>query len=87
MNIYLIALSAFAGSIVAAILGWCESQEPFIGRKFAASCLRGVISAVVYGAAYNFSGDITATAYFLAFLGGAGIDALGHRVASSIRNR
>ena len=75
---FVIMLMAFTGSILAGILGWLSSQEPFEWRKFGTTVIRGVISGALVG--WGFS-DASATARDAigALLTGAGVDVLGKR--------
>ena len=84
MNVVLIGLAALAGGIIISLLGWTETQEPFNGRKFSSSVIRSVIGGAVIAASFNYAGEITPIAYLLAFLGGAGFDAGGKRIAGAI---
>jgi hypothetical protein len=69
-----------------AVLGWVDSGEKFNGRKFGASVLRGVITAlgvvVAFPAAFPSTAPIGLLQYVLALLAGAGVDTLGHTVSS-----
>lgn len=84
--ILLIAVAAFVGGIVVALLGWTETKEPFNARKFASSIIRSLIAAVVFAVAYNYS-EVTPLSYLIAFLGGAGVDAGLQRAGAAIANR
>lgn len=87
VNVFYIALAAFAGAIVAAALGYLDNvPEPWNTRKFIASVLRGLIGAVLLAIAYNFT-EINAYSYLIAFVGGAGVDVLGNRVSAAIATR
>jgi len=79
-----IALLACAGGIVSALLGWLDSGEPFVPRKFMASVVRALIAGVVFAVGYTLVDGISNLDLFTAFLGGAGIDVLGNRISGSI---
>jgi hypothetical protein len=85
MNIIWIAAAAFAGGIVAALLGWLESKEPFDARKFSASVARALVAAVAFAVGYHYANSITPVDIGIAFCGGAGFDVLGHRVSAAIK--
>ena len=85
MNVIWIAVSAFTGGIVAALLGWLESKEPFDARKFSASIARALLAAVAFAVGYHYANSITPIDIGIAFCGGAGIDVLGNRVSGAIK--
>lgn len=74
-----IALAAFAGGMLSAILGWIDSSEPFNVRKFGRSLIFALLSGVAFGVGYNFVGQVGVRDLFLALLSGAGVDVLSHR--------
>ncbi len=80
----ILILLTVLGAITVAILGWCESGEPFDARKFGASVVRAIIGGFL--AALIFEGTVNPTTftYLSAFLIGAGIDVAGHRLAGTI---
>ena len=82
-----IALLACAGGIVSALLGWLDSGEAFIPRKFMASVVRALVAGVVFAIGYSFANGISILDLFAAFLGGAGMDVLGNRISGSIVHR
>lgn len=73
------ALAAFLGAVVVALLGWADSQEPFQPKKFLASVLRGLVAAVTFAIGVNLTTTPSWPFYFVAFLGGAGLDVLGKK--------
>jgi hypothetical protein len=81
-----IGLVALAGGLVAALVGWLDSQEPFDGRKFGGSAIRSLIAAAVFAVGYQLSDGVNVLDLFYAFLGGAGVDVLGNRIAGSLGN-
>jgi hypothetical protein len=85
MNLFLIALAAVGGGIFSASLGWLESHNPFDFRKYGASCMRALVAGILFAIGYHFSNGITMMDFFAAFLGGAGIDVVGNRLAGSLR--
>lgn len=85
MGIIYVSLSAIAGGIASAFLGWLDSGEVFVGRKFAASVLRSLVAGIVFAIGYTLSGNVTIMDIVIAFVAGAGVDVLGNRIAGSIR--
>lgn len=84
MGILWVALSAFGGGILAALLGWLGSRgEVFDSRKFAASFIRALMAGGAFAITYHLAtaGVATGLDIVIAFGTGAGFDALGHRVA------
>jgi UDP-N-acetylmuramyl pentapeptide phosphotransferase/UDP-N-acetylglucosamine-1-phosphate transferase len=81
-----ILLAALIGGLVVALLGWCDSNEPFDPRKFGGSAIRAAIAAVIFAVGYHLSGPVGILDLFYAFLGGAGVDALGNRLAGKFGN-
>jgi hypothetical protein len=84
MSLINVGMAALGGGIAAALLGWCDSAEPFNVRKFGASVIRSVIGAAGIAAATDLAGAGGYTAYILAFLAGAGVDAGGNRIAGAV---
>ncbi|MCJ7829412.1 MAG: hypothetical protein MUP81_06700 [Dehalococcoidia bacterium] len=78
-----LTLAAFFGGILAAVLGWIESHDPFEGRKFFASIIRSFVAAVAAALAYPYIGPITIPVLLFTLLAGAGVDVLGHRLAGT----
>jgi hypothetical protein len=78
-----IILAAFIGGLAVALIGWCESHEHFDTRKFGGSAIRAVIAAVIFAVGYHLTGPVCLLDLLYAFLGGAGVDALGNRIAGS----
>ena len=88
MNIIWVGVAAFVGGIVAALLGWTESTEPFNVKKFMASVIRALVAGVGVAAAFGYgAGPIAGLSLLIAFLSGAGVDAGGNRVAGAIAAR
>ena len=86
MDRFYVALAALLGGLVAALLGWLESSGPFNPRKFGGSGIRSLIAAVIFAVGYQLSDSVTVLDLFYAFLGGAGVDVLGNRVAGKFGN-
>ena len=81
----IVALAAFGGGLLSALLGWLDSKEPFDGRKFAKSAGFAVFSAIGFAVAYEFSDGVTVKDIGLAVLGGAGVDSLANRAIGTMR--
>jgi len=81
-----IALAAFVGGVVAALLGWLESGEAFDLRKFGGSVVRSLIAGVVLALGSGLAGPVDMAALLYAFLGGAGVDVIGNRLAGNFGN-
>ena len=86
MDRFYIALAALLGGLAAAFAGYLESHEPFDPRKFGGSAIRAVIGAVIFAAGYQLSNGVGMLDLFYAFLGGAGVDVLGNRIAGKLGN-
>jgi len=86
MDRFYIALAALLGGLVAALLGWLESNESFNPRKFGGSAIRALIAGILFAVGYQLSGTLGLLDLFYAFLGGAGVDVLGNRVAGKFGN-
>lgn len=81
-----IALAALLGGLVAALLGWLESNEAFDPRKFGGSAIRALVAGIIFAVSYELSNSITVMDLLYAFLGGAGVDVLGNRIAGKLGN-
>ena len=81
-----VAIAALIGGLISAGLGWLESKEPFDPRKFGGSAIRSLIAALIFVAGYSFSDSIGVLDLFYAFLGGAGVDVIGNRIAGKVGN-
>jgi len=86
MDRFYVALAALLGGLVAALLGWLESNEPFNARKFGGSAVRALIAAVIFAVGYQLANSVTMLDLFYAFLGGAGVDVLGNRISGKLGN-
>lgn len=86
MNVLIVGAASFLGAMAVALLGWLQQDPavPFEVRKFAGSIIRGLVAAVGIAAVFNYAGATPPIMYLIAFLGGAGIDAGGSRIAGSI---
>jgi len=87
LAVLFIALLACAGGITSALLGWLNSGEAFVTRKFMASVVRALVAGVVFAVGYSFTDGISILDLFAAFLSGAGVDVLGNRISGSMVTR
>jgi drug/metabolite transporter (DMT)-like permease len=81
-----IALAGLSGGLVAALLGWLESGEPFNPRKFGGSVIRALVAGVIFAVGYHIADSLSILDLLYAFLGGAGVDVLGNRIAGKFGN-
>jgi hypothetical protein len=86
IEMLIMALLAVAGAIVAAVLGWADSDAPFDARKFLSSIGRAIFAGLAVAATTLLipSAEANVANYVLAVLAGAGIDVLGNRGAGVI---
>jgi len=87
MEVLWIGLLAFAGGVIAALLGWLESKLPFDAKKFSSSAIRALAAGLGIALAYNFQDFLTPLDLIAAFLSGAGVDVVGNRIGGAIRKR
>jgi len=87
IQIVMLALASVLGAVGTAILGWCESGEPFTGRKFASSMLRAGFAGLVSAVGFSTTENPMLWDYILALLAGAAIDAGGKRISGAIAAR
>lgn len=86
MKVFYIALAAFTGGVVSAVLGYLDSGSSFQLKKFISSLLRAMVAAAVFAVGYSYSDGITPLEIGSAFIAGAGIDVLGNRGAGAIKS-
>lgn len=86
MYIWYLAIAAFLGGILAALLGWLDSGEAFAPRKFTSSAIRALLAAAVFAIGYIATPVLAGLlGVIAAFLAGAGVDVIGNRLAGSIK--
>jgi len=85
MEVLWIGLLAFAGGLVAALLGWFESKKPFNGKKFGSSAIRALVAGFGIALVYNFQAFLTPLDLITAFLSGAGVDVVGNRIGGAFK--
>lgn len=81
-----VALAALLGGLAAAYAGYLDSHETFDPRKFGGSAIRALFAAVLFAAGHTLLGPAGIMDLFYAFLGGAGVDVLGNRIAGKLGN-
>ena len=87
MEIMYVGVAAFVGGVVDGALGWLGKGTPFSGRKFVPNIIRAMSAGGGIAMAYPLIEQMGLwPAIIAAFLAGAGIDVLGHRVAGSIKS-
>jgi hypothetical protein len=82
LGLIFIAIAACAGGIVSGLLGWIDSEKGFKNwdwRKFARTLVVSVIAGVGFAVGFQLVGSLQIYHFFVAFLGGAGGDALSSR--------
>ena len=85
MYLWYLVIAAVLGAVFAGLLGWLESKDTFIARKFASTVLRAILSGAIVAAGYIITPTLGGVlGIVLAFLAGAGIDVLGNRLAGSM---
>lgn len=87
IEVLALAFLSVVGALFSAVLGWLDSGDPFNARKFTSSILRAIIAGIIF-AAGSFAGLETVVIwdYFVAFVGGAGIEVVGNRLAGAIKS-
>jgi len=84
LQILLLILCGVAGTAIAVLLGWTESQETFNKKKAVASFLRGSVAIVTYITAnYALATQITLWDYVAIALFAAGFDAVLKRAQTA----
>lgn len=84
MNIYLVALAAFLGSVAVTIKTWLGLKQPFDPRQFAGSLIVSLFSAVTMALATDYTNSTSPLMYLFAFLSGAGIGSGGKPAVSTV---
>ena len=85
MEVLYVSLSAFGGGIIAGLLGWFKTGEDFSARVFVPTVLRALLAGGALALTYTFVGEVATVAdMVVAFMAGAGVDVVGHRIAGSI---
>ncbi|MGA2669970.1 MAG: hypothetical protein ABSF21_00915 [Dehalococcoidia bacterium] len=79
-----LALAAWGGGLLAALLGWAKSGEVFVARKFLISVLMAFLAAGVAALAYPVIDKINWAIIIGAVLYGAGVDVVSNRTVGTI---
>lgn len=86
MALLLLGLSAFGGGVIAALLGWADSHEPFNGRKFLQSVLLALLGGFGFAVLYDKgSSEVALRDIIVGGLSGAGWDNLTNRFLGATR--
>lgn len=83
MELFYFALAAIAGGIGSGLLGFIESKTKWDVTKFLPNAIRSVIAGAGIAVSYSFVDMGLWAGIITAFLIGAGVDVLGHRIAGS----
>lgn len=84
MGVLYVGLAALGGGVVAGLLGWFKNGMTFEARKFAPTVLRALLAGGGIALTYTLIGDVASIADIVAaFMAGAGVDVIGHRIAGS----
>jgi hypothetical protein len=87
MEILFVTALSILGALASAGLGWCESGESFVARKFASSMMRALFAGALSALGFSTVQSITPWDYIIAALSGAGIDVIGSRAAGAVAAR
>jgi hypothetical protein len=82
----IIVLAAFGGALASGLMGWAEAHERFDPHKFFSTVLRAIFAAVTFAYSTTYI-DTNGPMWIWAFLGGAGIDAVGNRLSGAAAPR
>jgi hypothetical protein len=86
VEIVYVALAAFGGGVITALLGWLGSGEAFAFRKLLPSIIRAMLAGGVIAVSYPLVAAANIWALLIgAFLAGAGVDVTLHRLAATIK--
>ena len=82
-----IGLAAVAGAVGSGLLGWIGNKgESFSARKFLPNLIRAVIAGGTLALTFPFIEEMGFYAGLVgAFLSGAGVDVVAHRVAGTMK--
>jgi len=87
LNLVWIALAAFLGGIIAATLGYWDSNGPFNAKKFGRSILFALLAAGVFAVGYKWTAEsLGIRDIIFGILGGAGVDVLSNRALGATRS-
>lgn len=87
MEILYLALAAFFGAALSAFLGYFEDTDPFNGKQFGGSMIRGLIAAIGWAAAYELTGkELTVAQIIGAVFSGTTLDVAWTRGTKAYNN-
>lgn len=81
----LIALAAFGGGILGALLGFFDAHEAFDWRKFGKSVIVAILAGIGFALAYPFVDGIGIRDILLAIASGAGADSVVNRLTGTLK--
>jgi len=86
MDRMILALAAWGGGVIIALIGFFDSKEKFDIRKFGASVLRSFVAGVGFAGLYNPAAPLSINDFILAFVSGAGFDKSINSIGSILGN-
>ena len=87
MEVIWIGIAGAVGAVGSGLLGWIGNKgEPFSARKFIPNLIRAVISGATLALAFPFIEEMGFYPGLIgAFLTGAGVDVVAHRLAGTMK--
>lgn len=79
-----LALFAWGGGLLVALLGWLDSKEFFDIRKFGASIIRALLPALVWAASYTLNGPLSWPVILAAIGSGPTFDSVVSKIAGAL---
>jgi len=79
--------AAFVGALGSGIAGWADSHESFDWRIFMGTVWRAIFAAMIFMSTFQAANLTGWQIYVAAFLGGAGVDAVGNRIQGGISTK
>lgn len=83
MDRVVIAVAAFVGALLAGLLAWLESGEPWDWRKYGATAIRAVFSGLLFAIQHPPYGNMV-LAVLYAILGGAGVQVIANHISGKL---
>lgn len=77
-------IAAFVGALGCGIAGWADSHGPFDWHIFMGTVWRALFAAMVFMSTFQAANLTGWQIYVAAFLGGAGVDAVGNRIQGGL---
>ncbi len=82
----LVAMAAFGGGVLSAVLGFLDSKEIFDVRKFGKSVGFALLAGLGFAVTYQLAGAAPETKdIFLAVMSGAGWDVVTNRLTGAMK--